>query len=130
MSFPFGNGVPRRSIRIAEKQYAADFYAAMRRVRADIHALKTAATPLAKVKTTIHLLEGLMDENRIILAHPLTRSMYREMFRVLPQREYVRDQQTVERLCIYLKDIMENEIERHEGMQAQWNAWKAAGLVH
>ena len=127
MSFP--NTTPRRSIRIAEKQYEADFRAAMHRVQEGLRGFKSAKGPNTKVFAAVCLLEDLMDKNKIVLAHPLTRSLYREMFQVMPTLEVMQNSTQVQRLCIYLLDIMDNEIAQQEARYAQWLTWKAAGLV-
>ena len=129
MSFPYSATVPRRSVRIAEKRWADDFHAAAKRVRAGLDGFKAAKGPNTKIFAAVCFLEDLMDKNKIVLAHPLTRSAYREMFQVMPTLESLRNSIQVQRLCIYLQEIMDNEIEQQEALQAQWNSWKAAGLV-
>ncbi len=129
MSFPYGNGVSRRSVRIAERTWRENFLAATRRIRANFLAVKEAPTPEENVRATLQLLDGLMTTDRIVLAHPLTRHQYRFFFDSIAARYYVTQGDLIVRACAHLHKVMDTEIQEQEAMIRQWDAWKAAGLI-
>ena len=129
MSFPFDTNTPRRSIRLAEKKWVADFHAATKRVMANYGAVKVAATPLENVRATLQFLDGLMSTDRIVLAHPATREKFRTLFEVLPQRYYVCQADLIARACRRMQQIQEEEIRIQESMIADYAVWKRQGLV-
>ncbi len=129
MSFPYGNGTPRRSIRLAEKAWKENFFAATQRVKANYTAIKNASDPFENVRATLEFLNGLISTDRIVLPHPLTRSKFREMFDVLPQRHYVMYSDLIVRTCMHAHRVMDEEIQIQEQMIADYAVWRAQGLV-